>query len=159
MTPSESKKLEAIKKFWAGSPILDEGEDMSWLIARLEEKDREIGRLRGLEAIWEQKTAAEAIVALNRLIKRAENAEAEFVQLREELELRINQRDAHKQQTGDFIEQNKKLKIERDRARDMYQVHLKAREKAEAKVEALKDIIMAYGSCKARQVLEKAEKG
>ena len=150
MTPSDSKKLEAIKKFWAGSPILDEGEDMPWLIAQLEKKDREIGRLCAeLEVTGKQSADNWG---------RAEKAEVELVQLREELKLRINQRDAHKQQTGDFIEQNKKLKIERDRARDMYQVHLKAREKAEVEIEELKDIIVAYGSCKARQVLERKEK-
>lgn len=84
--------------------------NIAWLIAEVE-------RLR------------EAIKDLNALRrndqKLTEKAEAELVQLREELKLRINQRDAHKQQTGDFIEQNKKLEA-RVKAQDIVIAEYKA---------------------------------
>jgi len=50
--------------------------------AQLKEKNREIKRLRKLEAIWKQKTAANAICALNQLIARAEKAEKAEAEVR-----------------------------------------------------------------------------
>jgi len=92
------KIKERLKESWDCSVHNNEVE---WLIAEVERLQTVEIRLRAHVQAFQ---------------KLSEKAETDLIQLKQVLKLRTHQRDTHKQQSSDFIEQNKKAE---DRIREL----------------------------------------